>query len=244
MTASTVSSRGNRSEPPGSPSRLAAGTLLYKRLFDLVLGSLVLLVMSPILVLIGIAIAVESPGGPFFRQERLGLHGSVFRIFKFRTMRQGPTPAGPPSPLHRDDPRITHLGHILRRYRLDEFPQLINVLRGEMSLVGPRPLLPEYLPYYQRADRRRLEMPPGMTGWQQVHGAATNTWDERVALDVWYVDHWSPGIDLVVLCKTLLVVFKADTVYDRDGYQRSGIPPAAMTVTGGGEHQQSMENRK
>ena len=130
----------------------------------------------------------------------------------------------------RDDPRITRAGQILRRLRLDELPQLLNVLRGEMSLVGPRPLLPEFLPYYSDLDRRRLEAVPGMTGWQQVHGAARNTWRERVALDVWYVDHAGLALDLWILLLTVGVVVRADSAYAEDGSQRSGLPDAYLAM--------------
>jgi lipopolysaccharide/colanic/teichoic acid biosynthesis glycosyltransferase len=127
----------------------------------------------------------------------------------------------------RDDPRITRVGRFLRASRIDELPQLLNVLAGDMSLVGPRPLLPEFLAYYSTFDLRRLEVPPGMTGWQQVNGAARHSWRERVALDVWYVDHRSLGLDLRILWKTVAVVVRADTVYAEDGSQDSGLPDGA-----------------
>ena len=123
------------------------------------------------------------------------------------------------------DPRITRIGAWLRKYRIDEVPQLLNVLSGEMSLVGPRPVLPEYLHAYSERDRRRLLVKPGATGWQQVNGGSQNTWDERITLDLWYVDNWSLGVDLKVMLRTIFIVLKADTVYGKDGWQRSGYPP-------------------
>ncbi|MGA2082625.1 MAG: sugar transferase [Holophaga sp.] len=195
-----------------------------KRVFDLVVGTAVLVLVSPLLVLLALAIRLESPGPALFRQVRLGLGGRPFTIFKFRTMRHGSTRLGNGLETSRDDFRITRVGRVLRNLRLDELPQLLNVLRGEMSLVGPRPLLPEFLPYYSDLDRRRLEVTPGMTGWQQVNGAARNSWRERVDLDVWYVDHRSLALDLRILLLTVGVLVRADTVYAPDGSQKSGVP--------------------
>jgi lipopolysaccharide/colanic/teichoic acid biosynthesis glycosyltransferase len=203
-----------------------------KRTFDLVLGGILLAAASPLLVLLALAIRLDSPGPALFRQERLGLGGRPFTIIKFRTMRHGSTHLGSGLETSRDDARITRVGRILRALRLDELPQLLNVVRGEMSLVGPRPLLPQFLPYYSDLDRRRLEVPPGMTGWQQVHGAARNTWRERVALDLWYVDHPSLALDLWILLRTVAVVVRADTVYAEDGSQRSGLPDAYRAAQG------------
>ena len=195
-----------------------------KRVFDLVAGALILLVLSPLMLAVGVAIRLNTPGPALFRQTRLGRAGRTFSIFKFRTMLQGTTALGQGLETSRTDWRITPLGAALRNVRIDELPQLFNVLKGEMSLVGPRPLLPEFLPYYSDLDRRRLEAPPGMTGWQQVNGAARHSWRERVALDVWYVDHRSLWLDLRILCLTAKVVVQADTAYAPDGSQRSGVP--------------------
>ena len=197
-----------------------------KRAFDLVVGSGILLLASPLLAAVAVAIRLDTKGPVWFRQRRLGLGGRPFSIFKFRTMVHGSTHLGTGLETSRDDFRITRVGRFLRNLRLDEFPQLLNVLRGEMSLVGPRPLLPEFLPYYSAFDRRRLEVTPGMTGWQQVNGAARHAWRERVALDVWYVDHRSLGLDLRILWLTVGVVLRADTVYAPDGSQNSGVPDA------------------
>jgi lipopolysaccharide/colanic/teichoic acid biosynthesis glycosyltransferase len=201
-----------------------------KRAFDLVLGGFLLATASPLLVLLALVIRLDSRGPALFRQERLGRNGRRFSIFKFRSMVHGSTCLGSGLETRRDDPRITRTGRTLRNLRLDELPQLLNVLRGEMSLVGPRPLLPQYLPYYSDLDRRRLEVPPGMTGWQQVHGAARHSWRERVDLDVWYVDHRSLALDLWILVLTAGVVVRADTVYAEDGSQRSGLPDAFLAL--------------
>jgi lipopolysaccharide/colanic/teichoic acid biosynthesis glycosyltransferase len=197
-----------------------------KRAFDLLLGSALLLLASPLLAAVAVAVRLDSPGPAWFRQARLGLGGRPFSIIKFRTMRHGSTHLGSGLETSRGDARITRAGRVLRNLRLDELPQLLNVLRGEMSLVGPRPLLPEFLPYYSGFDRRRLEALPGMTGWQQVNGAARHAWGERVALDVWYVDHASLGLDLRILWMTVGVLLRADTVYAPDGSQQSGTPDA------------------
>ena len=195
-----------------------------KRVFDLVGGALILLALGPLMLAVAVAIRLDTRGPVLFRQTRLGRGGRTFRIFKFRTMRDGTSALGQGLETSRDDWRITAVGAVLRDYRLDELPQLLNVLGGDMSLVGPRPLLPEFLPYYSALDRRRLEAPPGMTGWQQVNGASRHSWRERVALDVWYVDHRSLWLDLWILCLTAGVVVRADTSYAADGSQRSGVP--------------------
>ena len=199
---------------------------LPKRCLDLGVGSLMLVVLSPVMVGAALAIRLDTPGRTFFRQTRLGLGGRPFSIYKFRTMLQDSTLLGTGLETSRSDFRITAVGAVLRHFRIDELPQLFNVLKGEMSLVGPRPLLPEFLAYYSDLDRRRMEALPGMSGWQQVNGAARHSWRERVALDVWYVDHRSLWLDLKILLLTVGVVFRADTSYAEDGSQRSGVPDA------------------
>jgi lipopolysaccharide/colanic/teichoic acid biosynthesis glycosyltransferase len=208
------------------PVRRRALDLARKRALDLVLGGLLLVLAMPLLALLALAVRLDSPGPAWFRQTRLGLGGRPFSIIKFRTMRDGSTRLGSGLCTSRDDFRITRVGRVLRNLRLDELPQLFNVLGGSMSLVGPRPLLPEFLPYYSDLDRRRMEVPPGMTGWQQVNGAGRHGWRERVALDVWYVDHLSLALDLEILWRTAGVLLRADTVYAEDGSQNSGLPDA------------------
>ena len=201
-----------------------------KRAFDLALGAVLALLAAPLLALLAVAIRLDSRGPAWFRQTRLGLGGRPFSIIKFRTMAHGSTHLGTGLSTSRDDFRITRAGRILRNLRLDELPQLFNVLGGSMSLVGPRPLLPEFLPYYSDLDRRRLEVLPGMTGWQQVNGAGRHTWRERVALDLWYIDHRSLALDLKILFLTAGVLVRADTVYAEDGSQRSGLPDAYVAA--------------
>ncbi len=197
---------------------------LLKRCLDLTGSLLLLVLLAPVLLIVALAVRLDSRGPILFRQARLGLGGKVFTILKFRTLAADPCRGG--ATLRRDDPRITAVGRVLREYRLDELPQLLNVVLGHMSLVGPRPLLPRFLPYYTPHDRRRLDVLPGMTGWQQVNGAGRNTWRERVALDVWYVDHAGLLLDLRILLRTVRVVFLDRTAYAPDGSQISGIPDA------------------
>ncbi len=201
-----------------------------KRAFDLALGAVLALLAAPLLALLAVAIRLDSRGPAWFRQTRLGLGGRPFSIIKFRTMAHGSTHLGTGLCTSRDDVRITRTGRVLRNLRLDELPQLFNVLGGSMSLVGPRPLLPEFLPYYSDLDRRRLEVLPGMTGWQQVNGAGRHSWRERVALDLWYVDHRSLALDLRILVLTVGVLVRADTAYAEDGSQRSGLPDAYVAA--------------
>lgn len=174
-------------------------------------------------------VKLDSPGPAFFIQERLGWHGNKIRVIKFRTMVQDAEHKG--TLVGVADPRITKIGHVFRKFRIDEWPQLFNVLVGTMSLVGPRPLVPLHAHAWTAEERRRLDAKPGMTGWQQVNGAATNTWEQRVALDLWYVDHWSLWLDLKILFRTPLVVIGATTVYGKDGVERSSIPTRVQEAT-------------
>jgi sugar transferase EpsL len=171
-----------------------------KRMVDLVGSAAALLLATP--VMIGVALAVRARlGSPvLFSQERPGLHGRLFRIYKFRTMTAASSESGELLP---DAERLTDTGRFLRRWSLDELPELWNILSGDMSLVGPRPLLAEYLELYSPEQMRRHEMPPGITGLAQVEGRNDTTWEERLALDVWYVDHWSLGLDLSILGRTI-----------------------------------------
>jgi lipopolysaccharide/colanic/teichoic acid biosynthesis glycosyltransferase len=204
---------------------MAPWRLHLKRAFDLAVALVLLLVLGPFLLAVGLAIRFDSSGGAFFRQDRLGLHGRPFRVWKFRTMVAGAQNVGTGLLTSATDARITRLGHWLRKYRIDEFPQLFNVVRGEMSLVGPRPLVATYFEHWGPYAQRRLEVLPGMTGWQQINGGETHDWEQRSGMDVWYVDHWSFRLDLKILFRTPLVVFQADTVHGEAGLKRSAIPP-------------------
>lgn len=191
--------------PPGVPKA--------KRLLDLALTLPGLVLISPVLAVVSLA-ALARQGRPLlFRQVRPGYRAQPITIYKFRTMREAQGPEGRPLP---DAERITGVGRFLRSFSLDELPELWNVLRGEMSLVGPRPLLMRYLERYTPEQARRHEVLPGMTGWAQVNGRNANTWEEKFRLDVWYVDHWSVCLDLKIL---LLTVWK---VLTREGISQPG----------------------
>jgi sugar transferase EpsL len=180
-----------------------------KRLFDVVGAAALLILLSPLLAVIAAVVAVVMGSPVLFRQERPGLGGKPFTILKFRTMRDATDANGKPLP---DAQRITPLGRFLRRTSLDELPELVNVVRGDMSLVGPRPLLTEYLPRYSAEQMRRHDVRPGITGWSQVNGRNALTWEEKFALDVWYVDHRSVRLDVQILLTTLSRVVKGEGI--------------------------------
>lgn len=199
---------------------------MIKRTLDVLLAVVATVALSPVLAIIGILVRITSPGPALFRQKRLGLNGSVFTIFKFRTMVVQQEASMAELFTHSADPRITPLGRVLRDFRLDELPQFFNVIRGEMSIVGPRPLMPEFLPYYSDKDRQRLVVRPGITGWQQVNGGAQRSWAERIALDVWYVEHASVWLDLKILSRTIGVALTREGVYASCESQLSLVPDA------------------
>jgi len=174
-----------------------------KRVFDVVVSAALLLILMPLLAMIAAAVIATMGRPVIFRQERPGLHGRLFVMYKFRTMKNATGPDGRPLP---DRERLTPLGRLLRAASLDELPELFNVLKGDMSLVGPRPLLPHYLPYYSEREQIRHKVRPGITGWAQVCGRNEISWDERLAADVWYVENWSLWLDLKILARTLVVV--------------------------------------
>ena len=167
-----------------------------------------LVLASPVLAAAAVAIKLEDGGPILYRQRRVGRHGGEFELLKLRTMTVGAEQTGAGYAVDADDPRITRVGRVLRRLSLDELPQLWNVLRGEMSLIGPRPTLAYQVERYTPRQRRRLEVKPGLTGWAQVHGRAALPWEERIELDVWYVEHRSPWIDLQILLRTPLALFR------------------------------------
>jgi len=184
-----------------------------KRALDLVLASLAIAILSPLMLAVAVLVRILLGKPLLFRQRRPGSLARPFTVFKFRTMREARDAAGNLLP---DAERLTRFGRFLRSTSLDELPELFNVIRGEMSLVGPRPLLLEYLPRYDMFQRRRHEVKPGMTGWAQVNGRNALTWNEKFALDVWYVDHGSLMLDLKILLHTLVSVLR------RDGISRPG----------------------
>jgi len=209
--------------------------LALKRLIDVGGASVALLVLAPVLVWTALLVAATEGLPILFRQQRPGLHGAPFTILKFRTMRA--TRRGEVWYLT-DEERITPVGRFLRATSLDELPEFWNVLRGDMSLVGPRPLLMEYLPEYTPEQRRRHEMPPGVTGWAVVHGRNELPFDERLALDVWYVEHWSLRLDLRILLMTVLQVLRREGVTTTEdlalGFPLPVPGPAPATASANG----------
>ena len=198
---------------------LPKGTSLVKRLMDIVITIPTLLILSPILIVIAILVGIFHGFPILFRQKRPGLYGEIFKINKFRTMRNLVDNSGTSLP---DEKRLTKFGNFLRATSLDELPELFNVIKGEMSLVGPRPLLISYLPLYNERQARRHEILPGITGWAQIHGRNELTWQEKFELDVWYVDHQSLWLDLKILGLTLIKVIK------REGISQPGQATAEL----------------
>ena len=177
------------------------------RAADVALAGLGLVVASPLLAAAAVAVKLEDGGPVLFRQSRVGRNGEDFELLKLRSMVVGAEGRGAGLAVDRGDARITRVGRFLRRTSIDELPQLWNVVRGDMSVIGPRPTLRYQVDRYTERQRRRLEVRPGLTGWAQIHGRATLPWDERIELDVWYVEHRSPAVDLKILLRTPLALF-------------------------------------
>ena len=182
---------------------MSVNRVRVKRVFDLVAGSILSLACCPVAALVAVAVRIMLGRPVIFSHERTGLHGEQFQCYKFRTMTNA---CDEHARLLPDGERMTRLGERLRRFSLDELPQFWNVLKGDMSLVGPRPLLPEYMPRYTPSQRRRHEVKPGITGWAQVNGRNSLTWEQKFELDVWYVDHLTLRLDFKILWMTLLKV--------------------------------------
>ena len=180
-----------------------------KPLFDLVVSTLILLIASPIFLIVVLILYFVNDGKIWFTQERPGKNGKIFSVIKFRTMTDD---RGVDGNLLPDEKRLSGIGKLIRKTSLDELPQLLNVLGGHMSLVGPRPLLKEYLPLYNETQQRRHEVKPGITGWAQVNGRNTVLWPQKFAYDVWYVDHISFWLDIKILFLTVMKVFKAEGI--------------------------------
>jgi lipopolysaccharide/colanic/teichoic acid biosynthesis glycosyltransferase len=191
------------------------------RAADLVLAVVGLVLASPVLLAAAIAIKLGSRGPVIYRQARVGKDGDVFELWKLRTMRQGADPVGVGTAVTERDPRVTGAGRLLRRLALDELPNLVNVLRGEMAIVGPRATLPAQVELYTPRQRRRLELKPGVTGWAQTHGRAGIPWEERIELDVWYVEHRSLGLDLKILARTPVVLLRGTGITSPDPFAGS-----------------------
>ena len=196
-----------------------------KRALDVTLASIGLVLSAPLLAVLAAAIRLESPGHPFYTQTRAGRDGRPFSILKLRTMVQGAEFTGAGLAIQAGDDRITRVGRFLRRYSLDELPNLFNVLRGEMSIVGPRPTLLHQVEQYTDRQRGRLKVKPGITGWAQINGRASLPWSERIELDLYYVEHRSLALDLRIIARTTELVLSGQGLYkgERGGWQ----PPTA-----------------
>jgi lipopolysaccharide/colanic/teichoic acid biosynthesis glycosyltransferase len=183
------------------------------RVLDIVLAAIGLVLAAPLLLMAAIAIKLDSRGPVIYRQRRVGKNGQQFEVYKLRTMRLGADPVGVGTPVLEDDPRVTRVGGLLRRLSLDEIPNLVNVLRGELAIVGPRPTLAAQVELYTERQRRRLEVKPGITGWAQVNGRAGIPWEDRIELDVWYVDNRSLALDLRILARTARLLLTGHGLY-------------------------------
>ena len=183
------------------------------RAADVLLASLALALTAPLLALAAVAIKLDARGPVIYRSRRVGLAGAEFDLFKLRTMHPGNDPVGVGTPVLGRDPRVTHVGHLLRRFSLDELPNLVNVLRGEMAVVGPRPTLAAQVEQYTSHQRRRLDVRPGLTGWAQVNGRAGIPWNERIELDIWYTEHRSLTLDLRILARTARLLLTGHGLY-------------------------------
>jgi lipopolysaccharide/colanic/teichoic acid biosynthesis glycosyltransferase len=195
------------SDPRPRPARLV------KRALDAVAAGSLIVVTSPLLGAACLAIRVESRGSPIYRQRRIGKGGAEFDLYKLRTMVSGAESMGAGLALDEGDPRITRVGALLRRFSLDELPNLVNVLRGEMSLVGPRPTVQVQVAQYSERQRGRLAVEPGITGWAQVKGRAALPWHKRIELDLWYIEHWSLRLDLRILASTAVLLVSGRGLY-------------------------------
>jgi len=197
-----------------------------KRALDVLIAGTLLVVSSPLLAVAALLIRIETHGHPIYRQRRVGRDGRPFELYKLRTMVSGAESMGPGLALNAGDARITRLGAVLRRTSLDELPNLVNVLRGEMSVIGPRPTVQVQVDRYTDRQRGRLAVLPGLTGWAQVHGRASLPWNDRIELDLWYVEHASLLVDLRILWRTVRMVLGGDGLYkgETGGWQE---PPAS-----------------
>ncbi len=186
---------------------------MFRRLLDIAVGLVGSVLTAPIVVLLALAIRLESPGHPIYRQPRVGKDGRRFEICKLRTMDEGAEFVGAGLAISEGDSRITRVGAFARRYSLDELPNLWNVLRGDMSVIGPRPTLQSQVDTYTDRQRGRLAVKPGITGWAQVNGRTSLPWPERIELDLWYVEHRSLLVDLQILARTVKLVFSGAGIY-------------------------------
>jgi lipopolysaccharide/colanic/teichoic acid biosynthesis glycosyltransferase len=196
-----------------SVARPRPGYERAKRALDLVIVLPAAVVLAPVVCALAAAIKLESRGSVFFRQERIGRHGRPFEILKLRTLQDEPPRSPADFLIAAEDRRITRVGAFLRRWSLDELPQLWNIVRGDMSVVGPRPTLAYQVEQYTDVQRRRLEVAPGITGWAQIHGRNGLSWPQRIEFDVWYVDHRSLALDLKILLRTPRILIRPGSIY-------------------------------
>ncbi|HWT93776.1 MAG TPA: sugar transferase [Solirubrobacteraceae bacterium] len=187
-----------------------------RRAFDVAVAGAALILSAPILAAAIVAIRLESKGHPIYRQRRVGKDGRPFDVLKLRTMVAGAESMGSGLAVTEGDARITRVGALLRRTSIDELPQLINVLRGDMAIIGPRPTVPVQVEQYTERQRGRLAILPGLTGWAQVNGRTALPWDERIELDLWYIEHRSLRLDLKILVRTVAIVLGGDGLYRGD----------------------------
>lgn len=196
--------------------------LIIKRIFDIFVSLFGLIILFPLFLVVAMLVKIDSPGRIFFMQERIGKAGKPFYPFKFRTMIEGAASQGLGHTVSKDDERITGVGKFLRKWGIDELPQLLNVLKGEMSLVGPRPTLRYQVEKYNDFQKKRLLVKPGLAGWALVHGRNSLSWEKRIEYDVWYVEHWSLWLDMKIIFKTFyLIFFKQEGVYGKNGINDS-----------------------
>jgi lipopolysaccharide/colanic/teichoic acid biosynthesis glycosyltransferase len=198
---------------PVPPDPRPATARAIKRTFDLVGSAVSLVVSAPVLALACLAIRAETPGSPIYRQRRVGRNGAPFDLLKLRTMVSGAERMGAGLAVDEGDPRITRVGSFVRRLSLDELPNLVNVLRGEMSLVGPRPTVQVQVSQYTERQLGRLSIEPGITGWAQVKGRAALPWHERIELDLWYIEHWSLRLDARIIAETVRLLVTGQGLY-------------------------------
>ncbi len=206
------------------------------RLADVAIAGLGLAAAAPVLGLAALAVKLEDGGPILYRQRRVGKDGVDFEVLKLRSMEVGAEHRGAGAAVDRGDPRITRVGRVIRRTSIDELPQLWNVVRGDMSVIGPRPTLRYQVDQYTAEQRKRLAVRPGLTGWAQIHGRATLPWERRIELDVWYVDHRSPAVDLKILLRTPLALlggtYKGATGgWTADTAPRPAHPASSTTLT-------------
>ena len=196
---------------------------MTRRAFDVLVAGAALVLSGPLLLAAMVAIRLESPGPAIYRQRRVGRDGAPFDVLKLRTMVDGAEHIGAGLAINQDDPRITRVGALLRRTSLDELPNLVNVLRGDMALIGPRPTVPVQVEQYTERQRGRLTVKPGLTGWAQVNGRTALPWAQRIELDLWYIEHRSWGLDLRILARTAAIVLGGRGLYkgESGGWQSS-----------------------